>query len=113
MVEFSGREQATGRHERLVQLVHHRGLADAGISGHKHELRCAANHNPVEASQQSIDLSLSAVELLRDQQAVGYIANAEQKRIDPAMRLTFPQTSPQIGFYTPGGPSAPLECRVQ
>src|SRR6202023_1093579 len=37
LVELAGGKQATRRDERLVQLVHHRGLAYAGIPGHKHE----------------------------------------------------------------------------
>src|ERR1700684_2329420 len=67
LVELAGREQATRRDERLVQLVHHRGLADAGIAGHEHEFQGAARHDPVEGSEQSVDLALPAVELLRDQ----------------------------------------------
>src|SRR6202049_51563 len=55
LVELAGREQAARRYERPVQLVHPRGLADPGISGHEHELRRAVRHDPVEGREESID----------------------------------------------------------
>src|SRR3984893_7710663 len=85
LVELAGGEQATRRHERLVQLVHHRRLADPGIAGDEHELPAAARHDPVAGSDQSVDLALPAVELLRDQQPVRYVVSAEQERVDTAM----------------------------
>jgi hypothetical protein len=86
-----------------VQLVHHRGLADAGISGDQHEFGGAVRHDPVEGSEQSVDLALPAVELLRDQQPVRYVATAEREGFDPAMRLPLRQAAPQIGLDAPGG----------
>src|SRR5439155_23788650 len=41
LVELAGREKPTRRNERLLQLVHHRGFADAGIAGYEHEFCCA------------------------------------------------------------------------
>jgi hypothetical protein len=38
LVELARREQAARRDERLVEFVHHRRLADAGIAGDEHEL---------------------------------------------------------------------------
>jgi len=38
LVELAGREEAAWRDEHLVQLVHHRGFADTGISRYEHEL---------------------------------------------------------------------------
>src|SRR5271166_2225328 len=40
-IELARREQAAGRNERLVQLVHDRGFANAGISGDQDQLRRA------------------------------------------------------------------------
>jgi hypothetical protein len=49
-----------------VQLVDHRGLADAGIARDQHEFRPAAFDHAVEDGEQRLDLALSAVKLLRD-----------------------------------------------
>src|SRR5712671_2531531 len=59
LVELAGREQASRRYEHLVQLVYHRGLADARISGHQHEFQRAVRHDPIERGEQSVDLALS------------------------------------------------------
>ena len=84
LVELAGREQAARRDQRLVQLVDHRGLADAGIAGHQHELGCAVAHHPVEGREQRVDLALAAVELLRDQQPVRHVVRAEREWLDAA-----------------------------
>ena len=47
LVELAGREQSARRHQRLVQLVDDRRLADAGIAGDQHQLRRAARRRPV------------------------------------------------------------------
>ena len=39
LIELAGGEKAARRHQRLVQLVDDRGLADAGIAGDQHQLR--------------------------------------------------------------------------
>ena len=93
LVELAGREQATRRDQRLVQFVDHRGLADAGISGHEHEFRGAVRHDPIEGSEQRVDLALPAVELLRDQQPVRHVVSAELERVDTAVRLPFRQST--------------------
>src|SRR5258708_941386 len=56
LVELSGREHATRPYEHPVQLVPHRGLADAGIARHEHQFRCTLGHDPVKRSQQIHDL---------------------------------------------------------
>src|ERR1700688_1590981 len=53
LVELAGREEATRRYEHPVQLVHYRGLADAG-----------------KGSEQSLDLALPAVQPFRDHEPV-------------------------------------------
>ena len=80
LVELAGREEAARRDERLVQLVDHRGLADAGIARDEHELRRAVGHDAVEGGEQRLDLALPAVELLRDQQPVRRVVRAERER---------------------------------
>jgi hypothetical protein len=76
LVELAGREQATRRDECLVQFVHHRGLADAGIAGHEHELRHAVRHHSVEGSEQGLNLALAPIQFLRDEQTIWRIVRA-------------------------------------
>jgi len=51
LIEFAGREQAPRRDECLVQLIHYRGFADAGMAGDEHELQGAVRHDPVKGSE--------------------------------------------------------------
>jgi len=64
--------------------VHHRGFANAGIAGYKHQLRAAVDHDTVERREQCLYLALSTVKLLRDQQPVRYIVSTERERVDPS-----------------------------
>src|ERR1700730_1920111 len=50
LVELAGREEAARWNERFVQLVHHRGFADAGIAGYEHELRRTVDYDAVEGA---------------------------------------------------------------
>ena len=61
------------RHQRLVQLVDERRLADAGIAGHQHEFGRAAAR-PARTRRAGGDLGLTPVQLLRD------------RGVDPARR---------------------------
>src|SRR6202035_1394073 len=112
LVELAGREEATRRDEHLVQLVHHRGLADTGIAGHEHQLRGAVGHDTVEGSEQRVNLALSAIQMLRDQQPVRYIVSAELERLDAAVRLPFLQAAPEIASNASGG-LIPLLCGLR
>ena len=87
LVELARGEQAPRRHEHLVQLVHHRGLADPGIAGHQHEIGRAVGHDAVEGLEQGVDLALPPVQLLRDHQPIRCVLSAERERVDPAGRL--------------------------
>ena len=69
LVELARREQPARRDQHLVQLVDDRRLADAGIAGDQHELRCAIGHDPVEGREQRVDLALAAVQSLRESAA--------------------------------------------
>ena len=86
LVELARREQPARRDERLMEFVHERGLADAGIAGDEHELGCAIRDDPVEGAKQRPDLMLPAVELLRDQQTVRHVVSAERERLYATMR---------------------------
>jgi len=112
LVELAGREEATRRDEHLVQLVHHRGLADTGIARHEHQLRRAIGHDTVEGSEQCFNLRLSAIKLLRDKQPVRYIVCAELERVDAAVRLPFRQAAPEIAGNTSSG-LIPLLCGLR
>jgi hypothetical protein len=103
LVELARRQKTARRHESLVQLVHHRGLADTGIARHQHQFRDAVNHDPVEGREQYLDLALPAVELLRDEQPVRYIVSTELERVDAAVRIPFPLAAPQIAGNAGGG----------
>ncbi len=61
LVELAGREETARRNQRLVQLVHDRGFADAGIAGYEHEFWCALGHDAVEGCEQGIDLALPPI----------------------------------------------------
>src|ERR1700756_5204424 len=69
LVELARREQPASWNNRLVQLIHHRGFANAGITRYEHKLKRTLTH-PVEGRKQGIDLALTPVQLLRDQQPV-------------------------------------------
>jgi hypothetical protein len=65
------REPATWEDKHLVQLVRHRQLADPRITGHEHELQRAFRHDPVEGSEQSVDLALAPMQSLGDKKTAG------------------------------------------
>jgi hypothetical protein len=83
--------------------VHYRGLADTGIAGDKHQLRDAVRHDTVEGSEQCLNLALSAVELLRDEESVRYIVSAERERVDAAVRLPFRPAASEVSGNASGG----------
>ena len=103
LVELAGGEQAARRHQHLVQLIDDRGLADAGIARDQHQLRRAAADDAVEGGEQGLDLALSPVELLGDQEPVGRVVFAEREVVDAALGLPFGQAAPQIALQAGGG----------
>ena len=50
LVELAGREEAARRNEHLVQLIHHRGFADTGITRDQHKFRRAVGHTRSKAA---------------------------------------------------------------
>src|SRR6202521_2190634 len=103
LVELAGREEATRRYEHPVQLVHYRGLADAGIARHKHEFRGAVGHYPVKGREQSLDLALPAVQPFRDHEPVRRVLCAERERVDPSERLPCCEASAKSSLDASGG----------
>ena len=89
LVELPRNENPARRHDRLVQLVYYRGLADARVTQYEDQFSYAANDDAIEGSQQRLNLALPAVKLLRDQQPVRYIVSAKREQIDVAVRLPF------------------------
>src|SRR5579863_414054 len=67
LVELARREQPASWNNRLVQLIHHRGFANAGITRYEHKLKRTLSHT-VEGRKQGVDLPLPPVQLLRNQQ---------------------------------------------
>src|SRR6202043_2612746 len=61
LVEFTRCEQAARRNKHFVKLMDDGGLADAGISGNKNQLRSGACYNTVEGSNQGFDFGFSPV----------------------------------------------------
>ncbi len=92
-----------------MQLIHHRGLADAGIAGDQHELSGSVGHNTVEGGEQRVDLALPAVQFLRDHQPIRRVLRGKREWVDAAMRLPLRQALPQIGL-NPGGGLIALLC---
>ena len=52
LIELAGGEEAARRNQDLVQLIHDRGLADAGIPGDEHELGLPAGDDAIERAKQ-------------------------------------------------------------
>ena len=98
LVELARREQAAWRDERLLEFVHHRRLADAGIAGDQHELCCAIGYDSVESAEQRLDLVVPAVKLLRRHQTVRDVVSTERERLDAAMGFPFREALPQIDY---------------
>src|SRR6202040_1913952 len=54
LVELTRREQAARRDERLLEFVHQRGLADAGVAGAQHKPCRTIRYAPVEGDEQRL-----------------------------------------------------------
>ena len=103
LVELAGGEQPAGRHQHLMELMNDRGLANAGIAGHQHQLRSALGHDPVEGGEQGLDLGLASIEPLRDEEPVRQVPCPQRKGFDPAVGLPLHQAVPQVGLQPAGG----------
>ena len=103
LVELAGREETVRRDQRLVQLVHHRGLADAGVSRNEYEFRRTRGDDLLERVEQSGHLARASVELFGDQHPVERIVLAERKRVDAATGFPRGAAPLKIALDTGGG----------
>ncbi len=87
----------------LVQLVQDRGLSDAGIAGHEHNLWGTFGHDPIEGREQCVNFLLAPVQLLWDQQSVRHVVRAQRKPIDPSAGFQGREAAPEIGLNARGG----------
>ncbi len=70
LVKLARSEKSARRNQYLVQLVHYRRFADTGIPGYQYKFGRALRHHSVECGEQSINLTLSPVQLLGYQQSI-------------------------------------------
>src|SRR5580704_7344431 len=96
LVELARREKPTQRNQRLVQLVHQKGFADARITGHNHELWPTLRHDPIEGCEQCVNLALAPIQLFGNHQPVWYVLLARREFADVVLRLPLVKTSPKI-----------------
>lgn len=103
LVELAGAEQAAPRHHGDVDLIHQRGLADAGIARHQHQLGCSLDRYPVEGGQQAAGFVLAAIQGLGHQQAFGDVLAGQGEGRDGAGGLQLQQAARQVGGEAGGG----------
>ena len=96
LVELGRREKSAQRNKRLVQLVHHRGFADARITGHKHELWPTLRHDPVEGCEQCINLALATIQFFGNHQPVWNVLLTKREVVDVVLRLPLVKTTSKI-----------------
>ena len=86
LIELATQEEAASLHHRLVQLVHHRGLADAGVAADEVEqLWALALADALEALEQRGDLGIAPVEPLRELEAAGRVVLAQGELLRRAL----------------------------
>ena len=98
LVELAAGKETPGRDQQLVKLADDRGFADAGIARYQHELRRALVDDAIEGRDESLDLALAPIELLRDQQLLRPVLGAQREGIDAAPAFPCAQAPPQIGL---------------
>ena len=81
-----------------MKLADDRGFPDAGIARYQHELRRALVDDSIEGRDESLDLALAPIELLRDQQLLRPVLSAQREGIDAAPAFPCAQAPPQIGL---------------
>ena len=104
LIELAGCEEAARRNQRLVEFVHDRGFADAGISGDENELRRAGGDDPMEGRERARRPRASARKVSPGS-AIGPTASccAQRKWIDATARLPLAQATTQVSLDTRGG----------
>ena len=103
LVELARRKQGARRNEYLVQLVHDGRFADPGIARDEHELGRTAVDDAIERGEQGLDVACPSVQLLRDQQPVGYVMFAERKVVDASFGVPLGEAAPKIALQAGRG----------
>src|SRR4051812_28109959 len=81
LVELARCKQAARWDERLVELVHHRGLADTRVSGNEHELWPPASDDAIERREQRVELVVTSVQLLGNHEVIRNVISARSKHL--------------------------------
>src|SRR5260370_13304111 len=81
-----------------MELIHNGGLADAGISGDKNELRLATRYNAIERSEQSVDFGFSPVQLLWNQQPICGVMFTTRAFVDAMLRFPLSETALKVAL---------------
>ena len=103
LVELARREKAARRNKHLVHLVDDGGLPDPGIPGHEHQRRSATRDDALEGGEQGLDLALSSVQFLRNQQPVRRVVFAEREVVDAPLSLPCRKTPPEVALQAGRG----------
>src|SRR5262245_5018301 len=103
LVELAGSEKTARRYQHRLQLVDDRGLADTGITGHQHQLRRAAIDDAVERGQQRLDFALTAVQFLRNLNAVWLVMFSQREVVNATLTIPVRQTAAKIALHASCG----------
>src|SRR6516165_3716870 len=102
LIELAGDENATRKHDLLVQFADHRRLADPGVARHELKMRFAGRGDAVERIEQRCYLTFASVKALGDKQAIWCIARRQREWVDAAGPFQCSKAGPQIGLKANG-----------
>ena len=97
-LELRRQEEPLPSDDRPAQLVHHRGLSDAGRARDQHELGLPRRDHALEGLPQGGALRFAPVHGLRNQEAIGGVLRAERERRDVARLAPLPETPLEIAL---------------
>src|SRR5437762_5312282 len=79
-----------------MEFIDDGGFSNARISCNEHQFRSAALDDAVEGGEQLLDLALSPVQFLGNQQPVWRVVFAKRELVDAMLRFPFSKTAPKI-----------------
>src|SRR4051812_14926245 len=82
-----------------MKLIDDGGLANAGVPGNEHQLWPAAGHDAVEGLEQGIDLGLSPVQFLWNQQPLWRVVFAKREFVDASLSRPLSKAAPKIALH--------------
>ena len=97
-LELRRQEEPLPSNDRPAELVHHRGLSDAGRARDQHELGLPRRDHALEGLPQRCALRFAPVHGLRNQEAVGGVLRPERERRDGARLAPLPETPLEIAL---------------